>query len=652
MNLVRLVTATVFIAAVSVCVLTLCPIRSLALGLGMTMPTSAPAEAQDLNLGFRPAAPFTVPDPPTTLLPAAGYEAAPRGFLDGSALSFVTGTCTPNATTCPASGMIREQDGRLNQFLRGSASSQDAKYILLNAVWTALGLGVPGNPSISSCGSNPATCASALAQLAVTGRQAYNSFIAWNPQYAPEASGPQESDLLKLGQSGYHTNANQLLSSNVSAIPPIPHNITASRIQLAANTVIQQAYTALWAIRSNDPTWRQFRAGAGWIAVSGEDDTPHRPVNVPTAPFPQFDIAVPITVVPPGGAVQSYTITTRYMLASQDSLIKISLLPPLCPSCPRLPKISAAPPIPTVPHLVQCSQPQPPLPHRACPVQRLLAIPTDSPKTVTGDSSWKYIIYIHGGGSRLEEADALAEQLVAQSSGPVGSFHLMVISFDLPNSAYADQWLRVPQTNPVYSGGPPKWRHPIVLDPSLLFEDNPTGNIYNYPLLGFTMMYISNFIAALGQQGIIDRKDVLAVVGGSLGGNLSLLMKMNYQQPYSPSWQPGGTSSTMAPNPYNPANQIGSVNKSLLPPSASVVAWSPTSMVSYADSAGLIVGNSLSIGNNYAAWGPEVVEQRGGFLAADMCQPTSPAAGPYVCDTDPAIFIMFITKIPPDFQPI
>ena len=33
-------------------------------------------------------------------------------------------------------------------------------------------------------------------------------------------------------------------------------------------------------------------ATMGWIAVSGFDDTPHRPVNVPTAPYPQYDLDV------------------------------------------------------------------------------------------------------------------------------------------------------------------------------------------------------------------------------------------------------------------------------------------------------------------------------------------------------------------------
>jgi hypothetical protein len=50
-----------------------------------------------------------------------------------------------------------------------------------------------------------------------------------------------------------------------------------------------------------------IRKNLGWITVSGEDDPPHRPVNVPAANYPQFNLDV-----------QSHgqKITIRYMVAS------------------------------------------------------------------------------------------------------------------------------------------------------------------------------------------------------------------------------------------------------------------------------------------------------------------------------------------------
>ncbi len=163
-----------------------------------------------------------------------------------------------------------------------------------------------------------------MAQLAVTGRHAFNSFASWSSP-ASSTSGPQVAGLDDLIQSGYTAASPQLLPAGFTAmIPPIsaaPLSIAPAALAAAENTVLQQAYTALWAIRANDPTWRQYRQGAGWIAVSGEDDTPHRPVNVPTAPFRQFDIPVPVTV---NG--QSFTLTTRYSLMSSfTELAQLSL---------------------------------------------------------------------------------------------------------------------------------------------------------------------------------------------------------------------------------------------------------------------------------------------------------------------------------------
>jgi hypothetical protein len=51
--------------------------------------------------------------------------------------------------------------------------------------------------------------------------------------------------------------------------------------QTAAGKVLDTAYSALWAIRANGANWRAYRRQLGWIAVSGEDDLPHRPANIP-----------------------------------------------------------------------------------------------------------------------------------------------------------------------------------------------------------------------------------------------------------------------------------------------------------------------------------------------------------------------------------
>lgn len=60
----------------------------------------------------------------------------------------------------------------------------------------------------------------------------------------------------------------------------------------------------------------ELRNELGWIAVSGEDDSPHRPVNAPSSAFPQHDIDV---VVPAPFAQQpnlkSVRVRSRYVVA-------------------------------------------------------------------------------------------------------------------------------------------------------------------------------------------------------------------------------------------------------------------------------------------------------------------------------------------------
>jgi len=56
------------------------------------------------------------------------------------------------------------------------------------------------------------------------------------------------------------------------------------------------------------------RLNLRWIAVSGEDDSPHRPVNVPSSDFPQYDIDVNVEA-PFASGSKSVTVRTRYTIA-------------------------------------------------------------------------------------------------------------------------------------------------------------------------------------------------------------------------------------------------------------------------------------------------------------------------------------------------
>jgi hypothetical protein len=559
-------------------------------GIGMTMPVDPPAETCTLNIAGSAGTPGSSPD----LLPLGDYN-PPQNSQSINPLSStdnLSTTCDKSWASCPSDGSVNEPDGRLNSFLRGYAASQDAKYILASAVWTQLGLTVPGNPNISTCGGftsgagSNANCATALAQVAVTGRHAFNSFAAWISPIS-STSGPQLLTLDSVVQTGHTAASPQLLPSNFTAtIPPIsaaPVSIASTALLAAENAVLQQAYTALWAIRANDPTWRQFREGAGWIAVSGEDDTPQRPVNVATAPFQQFDIPVPVSV---NG--QSFTLTTRFSLMSQftelspPSLCSLGCLPQSPPSIP-------APPIPTV-ATTPCL-----LPQGTC---NLLDMPPQNPTLVTGDFTPVFLLYIHGGGSRLEEADSLATQLILRATGKNAP---VVVSFDLPDSAYADTDL-VPV-------GAPASTLPVPLDASsILFENGPNGsspaNIGSFPVLNFEINFINSFVATLKAKNIIDTSKLVAIMGGSLGGNTSLILQMR-----------------PLPSPFSLTSPLS------IPAEAATIAWSPTSMVQ--DASLPFAASAITSGNmgDAPTWQGESPSTRSQYFTNLYFVPTGTPSG-------------------------
>jgi len=570
-------------------------------GVGMTMPVNPPAESCSLNITSTP----TVPSPVTQLLPLDGYKPPQVGGgtinpLNGADTIF--SSCNKSWASCPSSGTISEQDGRLNSFLRGYSASQDAKYILASAVWTQLGLTIPGNPNISTCGADSnANCATAMAQLAVTGRHAFNTFSTWDPSITnPNARGPQVADLDELVTNEYTAKSPQLLPTGFSAtIPPLSSQsvtIVPAALAQAENAVLQQAYTALWAIRANDSTWRKYRQGAGWIAVSGEDDTPHRPVNVVTAPFAQFDIPVPVIV---NG--QSFSLVTRYSLMSLfTSLGTLNLCSSGC--LPQTPTPVPAPSIPAV--ITPCETDPGGAPHPPHLCQRFELPPQDPTSLLTElqnqskivPVSPRFLLYIHGGGSRLEEADGLAQQLILQSSA---GQPIVVISVDLPNSAYAD--------TTITSIDPPAFSTSLDAS-SAMFENGPNGstpaNIESFPVLNFEINFINSFVAALAQNNIIDPTEIAAVMGGSLGGNTSLILQMRPM-----------------PSPFTLNNPLS------IPPKAATISWSPTSMV---QNSGSTFGNSLILSVNMASgptWQGEAPSTRSQYFTNLYFVPTGTPSG-------------------------
>ena len=400
--------------------------------------------------GLDPCTPLTNPGSPIAGL-TFDYQLAPSNFLANDPNDILPST--PSATTLAP----LENDRRVADFLRNQAQLMDAKKILVNAVTMLLN------------GTDSATV-TAVAQLAVTGRKAFDSFAALSPQ---------DADLVTwLGQLN----------------PGVTFNATA--LAAAAHTVLDVAYTTLWTIRGNVPGWRALRSQLGtqlaslfsspaatqsnWIAVSGFDDTPHRPVNVPTAPYPQFDIPFSVTKT---DLVTQMPVTTRFMVASAGTFIGPNDSSMSSFTDPD-PGILAPPPSSPV---------SAPTPFSPSPAPR--TVPQDQPAIPAGN---QVIIYVHGGGSRAEEAVGLANWLIVE--GAALGQNYTVVSLDLPNSAFAS---------------------------SFDVTDILVGHTYDNNLLevrDFEQRYIIAFIMALQAQLGITDEQIVAVMGGSLGGNMGLLL--------------------------------------------------------------------------------------------------------------------------------
>jgi len=373
---------------------------------------------------------------PTGNLPF-DYRFAPSLFLDGVS----TSVTDPNTNTT-------ESEGRLIPFLRSQAQLMDPLKILANAATLSLGAGTTVGPSpIPSTNPEFPSLVKAVAQLAVTGRESFTKFA---------ATPPQDADVVAAAAA----------ANPGSNFPP-------AALAAAAHSVLDMAYTALWAIRANDSGWRSSRFGLGWIAVSGVDDTPHRPVNVPTAPYPQFDITFDVSRT--DGS--TFPVTTRFMVASANAFVGPN----------DQTKSSLTNPNPGVLQTPAGVAPTPSMPAPRTVPQGVPSIPAGN----------EIIVYIHGGGSRAEEAVGLGNWLII--SGLAAGKSYTVISFDMPNSAYGGTY----QVTDVVGGS---------YDPSAL------------AVVDFEEQYVINFIEALDQQLGNVKSRVVAVMGGSLGGNMSLLL--------------------------------------------------------------------------------------------------------------------------------
>jgi hypothetical protein len=239
---------------------------------------------------------------------------------------------------------IGGHEGRLRQELRAVAAKRDALGALCEAAkrFTSDRPASGDTPSDRDFGT-------AFADLAVTGKNAFTAFKGDKPDDAKlKARCPGASDA-------------------------------------AIARALDRAYAVAAAVRKDHKSAERQRLG--WVAVSGEDDQPYRPINVPSTKYPQFDarVEVPKFRIP---------INTRYMIA-----------------------------------------------HRTAPAAAPGAVLVDGgSRKVPGDPvpalapDAEVILFVHGMDSRVEEAEQLTDALRKLP----GKRNWVVIAFDLPTSGYAD----------------------------------------------------------------------------------------------------------------------------------------------------------------------------------------------------------------------
>jgi pimeloyl-ACP methyl ester carboxylesterase len=183
-----------------------------------------------------------------------------------------------------------------------------------------------------------------------------------------------------------------------------------------------------------------------WIAVSGEDDPPDYPVNVGIAKYPQYHLSV---IVPtPAGANSSIELSIRYIIASS---------------------------------------------------QGTTAVP-ENPYIPPGN---EVVLYIHGEGSRAEEAADFIPALFSVGRAAGRSF--TVVAFDQPDCGYSTMVPHLsvaPMPSSSGVGG--------VLD---------TSSFSGSPILDF----VENAIVVFVEELLLPYGNpITAIVGGSLGGHMAL----------------------------------------------------------------------------------------------------------------------------------
>ena len=404
---------------------------------------------------------------------------AASAYMEGLVTSYSGTTLVVNVDRVVGAGTLASWNigvagGRLIHPLRDAVRQQDAggnplglenavvlngpTEILTRAAATFYLAAHPPAKAFSSLPPPSKETATALANLSVTGRGTYTLFCK-----AP----PQDAALVPLVQA-------RLAAGGVTA--------ATADVQAAVKTALDRAYAVAGALRGAYPARVAARAPLGWIAVSGEDDPPHRPVNQASVNYTYHDITVTVPSHP------NLPVATRFFIAP-------------------------APPPPVAKPVLSGSQVvgvlNPNAGKRVAPVDPEPAIPDGN----------RVILFLHGAGSNAEEVAALIKPLLDAGARLGSSFS--IVSLDLPSTGYSTM-LKHEDVAPLAAT-----TYPTVTSSGL-----PIAT----PILQFIEDFVVAFVNELDTQTPVKSR-FAGVIGGSLGGNLGLrLGERVVRQPADCAW--------------------------------------------------------------------------------------------------------------------
>lgn len=193
----------------------------------------------------------------------------------------------PPGTTMnvPVAHNLGQNEGRLQPALRAAAKAGDPLVSLKLAAY--------------KFGQGDVLWGNAFADLSVTGHKAFEAFSRILPQ--------DDYCQWLVGQTP----------------PPSYPQIGADALIAGCQSALERAYRVANFLRTGQrgdtPALKLAkvteRNALGWIAVSGEDDSPHRPVDVPSSDFPQFDLLVNVGAKFSPLPQKQLAVHTRYTIA-------------------------------------------------------------------------------------------------------------------------------------------------------------------------------------------------------------------------------------------------------------------------------------------------------------------------------------------------